>query len=170
MKNILILGVCLTLSLACSPKSAPKADQQEATKKTASTPAKAAATPAKEASKPAATKANNKRVFFVEPKAGAQVSSPVKVVFGLEGMTISPAGQNLGDKTKGHHHLIIDGKSIPAGQIVPMNATHKHFGKGQTETTLTLAPGKHTLTMQFADAMHMSYGPDMSATIEVDVK
>ena len=84
-------------------------------------------------------------------------------------MTISPAGQNMGDKTKGHHHLIIDGKSIPAGQIVPMNATHKHFGKGQTETTLTLTPGKHTLTMQFADSMHMSYGADMSATIEVEV-
>jgi hypothetical protein len=97
------------------------------------------------------------------------VSNPIKIGFGLEGMTISPAGQNLGDKTKGHHHLIIDGKSIPSGQIVPMNATHKHFGKGQTNTELKLAPGKHTLTLQFADSIHMSYGPEMSTTIEIEV-
>ena len=59
----------------------------------------------------------------------------------------------------GHHHLIVDGKAVPKGSVVPADATHMHFGKGQTETTLKLPPGKHTLTLQFADGAHQSYGP-----------
>ena len=70
----------------------------------------------------------------------------------------------------GHHHLIIDGHPVEAGKAVPADATHLHFGKGQTETTLKLAPGPHTLTLQFADGLHQSYGPEMSATITVTVK
>jgi len=107
------------------------------------------------------------KVYFVEPKDGAMVHSPVKVVFGLEGMTIKPAG----DMTEGtgHHHLIVDGKPVAKGQVVPTDATHLHFGKGQTETELTLAPGLHTLTLQFADGAHQSYGPELSSTISVTV-
>ena len=110
------------------------------------------------------------KVSFVEPADGATVKSPLKVKFGLEGMTISPAGSNVLDKTKGHHHIIVDGKPLPAGSVVPANATHIHFGKGQTETELKLKPGKHTLTLQFADGGHRSYGPAMSSTITVQVE
>lgn len=108
------------------------------------------------------------RVFFVTPKDGATVTNPVAVKFGVEGMAIKPAGDMT--PNTGHHHLIIDGDAIPKGQVVPLDDTHLHFGKGQTETTVNLTPGDHTLTMQFADGAHMSYGPAMSQTIKVHVK
>nr|WP_197088121.1 DUF4399 domain-containing protein [Pandoraea apista] len=108
------------------------------------------------------------RVFFVAPTNGATVSNPVVVKFGVEGMAIKPAGDMTPDT--GHHHLIIDGDPIPAGQVVPTDDTHLHFGKGQTETSVNLTPGDHTLTMQFANGAHQSYGPAMSQTIKVHVK
>ena len=82
-------------------------------------------------------------------------------------MAIHPAGE-LVAKT-GHHHLIVDGAPIPAGKMVPVDAKHIHFGKGQTETVLKLTPGLHTLTLQFADGAHGSYGPNLSSTIQVTV-
>ena len=69
----------------------------------------------------------------------------------------------------GHHHLIVDGQGVPAGEAVPKDDTHIHFGQGQTEHTLELSPGKHTLTLQFADGLHRSYGPALSTTITVEV-
>jgi hypothetical protein len=108
------------------------------------------------------------KVFFVEPKDGATVQSPVHVVFGVEGMKVIPAGDTTANT--GHHHLIIDGKPVPKGEAVPADDTHIHYGKGQTETDVKLPPGKHTLTMQFADGLHRSYGPDMSSTITITVK
>jgi hypothetical protein len=107
------------------------------------------------------------KVYFVEPKDGATVQSPVHVVFGVDGMKVAPAGDMTAGT--GHHHLIIDGQPVPTGQVVPADATHIHFGKGQTETDVPLTPGKHTLTMQFADGLHRSYGPEMSSTITVTV-
>ena len=107
-------------------------------------------------------------VDFVEPRNGEVVTSPFKVVFGLTGMTVAPAGEMT--KDTGHHHLLINSASIPAGTVVPADETHKHFGKGQTETLVTLPPGKYQLTMQFANGAHQSYGEKMSKTIEVTVK
>lgn len=110
------------------------------------------------------------KVFFVEPQNGATVKSPVKMKFGLEGKTIRPAGEDIKEKITGHHHVIVDGKPVPLAVIVPMNETHIHYGKGQTEAELELKPGKHTLTMQFADGAHRSYGPAEAATIEITVE
>ena len=62
------------------------------------------------------------------------------------------------------------GKPVPKGEVSPANDKSLHFGKGQTETDLTLPPGDHTLTLQFGDGAHQSYGPDMSKTITVHVK
>ncbi len=107
-------------------------------------------------------------VSFVFPQDGAKVFTDVDVVFAVDGMRVRAAGEDIADHASGHHHLIIDGAPIPAGQVVPADATHIHFGKGQTSTTQTLTPGKHTLTLQFADGVHMSYGPAMSATIHVE--
>lgn len=107
-------------------------------------------------------------VHFVEPADGASVAQEFTVKMGVEGMTVQPAGA-LKDGT-GHHHLIIDGQPVAAGVAVPADDTHLHFGKGQTETTLKLAPGQHTLTLQFADGLHQSYGPALSRTITVTVK
>ena len=107
-------------------------------------------------------------VSFVEPKDGATVSNPVHVVFGVDGMKIAPAGTMT--EGTGHHHLIIDGQPLPKGQVIPANDKSLHFGKGQTETDLTLPPGDHTLTLDFGDGAHRSYGPEMSKTITIHVK
>ncbi|MFM7523601.1 MAG: DUF4399 domain-containing protein, partial [Betaproteobacteria bacterium] len=70
----------------------------------------------------------------------------------------------------GHHHLIINSADIAAGDAIPMDDQHRHFGKGQTETEINLPPGRYRLTMQFADGAHRSYGEKMRKTIEVTVK
>lgn len=108
------------------------------------------------------------RVYFANLKDGQKVNSPVLIEFGVEGMEVEPAGQLM--QNKGHHHIQIDGGYIERGQVVPTSETSIHFGKGQTKTELELTPGKHTLTMQFADGMHQSYGEQMSATITVIVE
>jgi hypothetical protein len=107
-------------------------------------------------------------VYFVNLKNGDTVKSPIIVQMGVKGKTVEPAGAlNAG---KGHHHLIIDGSFIEKGQMVMKDSTHLHFGKGQTVDTLKLSPGQHTLTLQFADGTHMSYGKDWSSTITIFVK
>ncbi|WP_323121710.1 DUF4399 domain-containing protein [Burkholderia alba] len=108
------------------------------------------------------------RVFFVAPQDGATVSNPVHVKFGLEGMEIRQAGDMTPDT--GHHHLLIDGRPVPKGDVIPASERSLHFGKGQTETDVKLPPGQHTLTLQFGDGMHRSYGPEMSQTITVNVQ
>jgi len=117
---------------------------------------------------PGAVKAPaNGKVFFTSPADGATVSSPVSVVMGVEGLAVEPAGELKAGT--GHHHIIVDGQGIALGEGVPKDDTHIHFGGGQTETELALSPGKHTLTLQFADGLHRSYGPTMSATIQIVV-
>jgi hypothetical protein len=97
-------------------------------------------------------------VYIISPKDGATVKNPVVVQFGLRGMGVAPAGVKF-DNT-GHHHLLID-TDAPADMSVPLpaNANIMHFGKGQTETQLTLAPGKHTLQLLFADLNHIPHQP-----------
>ena len=107
-------------------------------------------------------------VYFVAPADGATVEGPVKVQFGVKGMTVKPAGEIV--EGTGHHHLLINVEGPAQGETIPADAQHLHFGKGQTETELKLAPGTYRLKMQFADGYHASYGPDMSATITVTVK
>jgi hypothetical protein len=109
-------------------------------------------------------------VYIVSPKDGAKVKSPVTVVFGLTGMGIAPAGIKF-DNT-GHHHLVIDGDA-PAdlSQPIPANEKSLHFGKGQTETSLTLAPGKHTLLLVLGDSLHAPHEPALiSKQISITVE
>ena len=108
-----------------------------------------------------------KGVWFIEPKDGAQVKSPVKVVMGLKGMKIKPSGGVV--KGTGHHHIIINGGSMRKGKVIPTDAMHPHYGKGQTEASLKLAPGDYKLTMQFADGLHRSFGKRWAATISIKV-
>jgi hypothetical protein len=97
-------------------------------------------------------------VYLISPKDGAKVKSPVTVVFGLKGMGIAPAGIKF-DNT-GHHHLLVD-TDAPADLSKPLPADEHnlHFGKGQTEGSVTLAPGKHTLQLLLADAVHTPHDP-----------
>ena len=99
-------------------------------------------------------------VYIISPKNGAKIKGPVEVLFGLKGMGIAPAGVKF-DNT-GHHHLLVD-MDVPADLSVPMPATDKllHFGKGQTQTSLTLPPGKHTLQLVFADFNHVALNPPL---------
>ena len=100
-------------------------------------------------------------VYFIAPRNGAVVHGPVTVKFGLKGMGVAPAGVKF-DNT-GHHHLLVDTDLSDLKLDAPLPATDKvlHFGKGQTETTVTLAPGKHTLELLFADYQHMSFDPPL---------
>jgi len=110
-------------------------------------------------------------VYFIAPQNGAKLHSPVTIKFGLKGMGIAPAGIKF-DNT-GHHHLLIDTDLSEVKLDAPMPATDKivHFGKGQTETSLTLTPGMHTLQLVFADYLHQSFNPPLTSkkiTITVD--
>lgn len=100
-------------------------------------------------------------VYFIAPRNGARIHGPVTVKFGLKGAGIAPAGVKF-DNT-GHHHLLVDTDLAAVKLDAPLPATDKilHFGKGQTETTLTLAPGKHTLELLFADYQHLSFEPSV---------
>lgn len=110
-------------------------------------------------------------VYFIAPQNGAKLHNPVTIKFGLKGLGIAPAGVKF-DNT-GHHHLLVDTDLSEVKLDVPMPATDKivHFGKGQTETMLTLTPGKHTLQLVFADSLHQSFDPPLTSkriTITVD--
>jgi len=109
-------------------------------------------------------------VFFPSLKDGASVGQDVKVEFGVKGIAIAPASENKAGT--GHHHLLIDQKELPPGNApIPNDATHKHYGKGQTEDTIHLEPGDHTLQLDFADALHMQFDPPLvSKKITVHVK
>ena len=98
-------------------------------------------------------------VYFIAPANGAKVHSPVTVKFGLKGMGIAPAGIKF-DNT-GHHHLLIDtdASTLNLDTALPVSDKVVHFGKGQTETTLTLTPGKHTLELVLGDYQHVAFDP-----------
>ena len=122
------------------------------------------------------------KVFIVSPADGATVDKTFTVKFGIEGMELKPAG----DATphSGHHHLLVDVDKAPAadqvlptslmpenGQPLPAGPQVLHFGKAQTETQLTLAPGKHTLQLVLGDKFHVPFKPSVeSKKITVTVK
>jgi hypothetical protein len=109
-------------------------------------------------------------VYIISPQDGATVPQTFTVRFGLKGMGVAPAGV-AHDKT-GHHHLLVDVKELPAaGQPIPNDKQHLHFGGGQTETTLTLPPGTHTLQLDLGDANHIPFDPPVvSKVVTVHVK
>jgi len=96
-------------------------------------------------------------VYFISPADGDKVSNPVTVSFGLKGMGIAPAG--VTNEDTGHHHLLIDTDLPPMDQPIPADDQHRHFGKGQTETQIELAPGVHTLQLLLGDFAHTPHTP-----------
>ena len=110
-------------------------------------------------------------VYFINVKDGDTVASPLKVQFGLTGMGIAPAG--IERPNTGHHHLFIDTRlsDAQAKSAVPMDSQHVHFGGGQTETTLMLPAGQHTLQLVLGDFQHIPFAPPIvSPVITVTVK
>lgn len=96
-------------------------------------------------------------VYFISPSDGDVVSSPVAVKFGLTGMGIAPAGVEW--ENTGHHHLIVNADLPSLTDFVPTDDNHRHFGGGQTEASLELEPGQHTLQLLFADQDHLPHNP-----------
>lgn len=108
------------------------------------------------------------KLYFIEPKDGASIKGPVRVVMGLSGMGIAPAGIDAPET--GHHHILVDVEKLDTDRPIPANDRHRHFGRGQTETAVELAPGTHTLQLVLGDRNHVPHDPPvMSQKITVTV-
>ncbi|GMG80892.1 DUF4399 domain-containing protein [Paralimibaculum aggregatum] len=127
----------------------------------ASGPAAAGETPAPEGAS----------LYFIGLADGDTVQNPVTIRFGLSGMGVAPAGTEK--EHTGHHHLIID-EAIEGEELdepIPSDENHRHFGGGQTEVTLELPPGSHTLQLVLGDWSHIPHDPPvMSERITVTVE
>jgi hypothetical protein len=118
---------------------------------------------------PRTTSPDKARVYFISPTDGQVLEDPVTVRFGLENMGVAPAG-TVGAGL-GHHHLIVDSPLPAMDQPLPKDDKHLHFGTGQTETVLALAPGKHTLQLVLGDSNHIPHQPAVvSDRITITVK
>lgn len=111
------------------------------------------------------------QVYFVNIEDGAVVSSPFKVVFGLSGMGVAPAETEKANT--GHHHLLINRPALGEGEGgtdelefgIPADENHIHFGGGQTETTLDLPAGEHTLQLVLGDQGHVPHSPPVVSEV-----
>lgn len=118
---------------------------------------------------PRSTAPADAKAYIISPQDGATLSGPITVRFGLSGMGIAPAGVAMANT--GHHHLLIDVELPPLDQPVPADEHHLHFGKGQTETTIILAPGRHRLQLLLADQLHIPHEPAvMSEPVTITVR
>ncbi len=110
------------------------------------------------------------KVYIISPTEGDTLPETFKVEFGLSGMEIAPAG--VDKENTGHHHLLVDLTELPdLTSSLPATENIRHFGGGQTETTLTLSPGKHKLQLLLGNYAHVPHeNPVISDPITVTVK
>jgi len=107
-------------------------------------------------------------VYIISPADGAEVQSPVMISFGLKGAGIAPAGIDL--PNTGHHHLLVDTGLATMDLPIPADAQNIHFGLGQTEASIELEPGEHTLQLVLGDVIHVPHDPPlMSEQITITV-
>ena len=145
--RILSALICLGLIAACG------GNEPEQTAAESPTTDPAPALPERTISADGAT------VFFISPADGDTLSNPVRVVFGIEGMDVVPAGTHA--PQSGHHHLLIDSDLPDLDLPIPKDGNHVHFGDGSTETEITLEPGQHTLQMLLGDHLHIPHDPPL---------
>jgi len=109
-------------------------------------------------------------VWIESPQDGRRLSSPVTLSFGSSGVEISPAG--IERNNSGHHHLLINLQTLPAMDMpLPANAQVIHFGKGQTQATIELEPGVHSLQLLLGNHLHVPHArPVMSDKITITVE
>lgn len=109
-------------------------------------------------------------VYFLTPADGDVINGEVVIKFGLSGMGVAPAG--FDKKHTGHHHLLINLPELPdLTQSLPSSDQIVHFGGGQTETTITLPPGEHSLQLLLGNYLHIPHNPPvLSEVITVTVK
>ena len=119
------------------------------------------------------TAAKKPRVFFIEPKNNATVTSPVQMKFGSEGIEISPVPKGELTKTRpgvAHYHVGVDEACLPAGKaIVKGTPSWVHLGDGSNVFEAQLTPGKHKLALQLGDDLHVTM-PGTCTVIAVTVK
>lgn len=155
MFALLCVALCMT---ACGKDSAEHQVEQKAIEATAETSAL-----------PRTPSPDGARVFFITPADGDTVSNPVQVDFGIEGMSVSKAGDN--QPNSGHHHLLIDAELPDLDAPIPANANYVHFGDGRTSTQLTLESGQHSLQMLLGDHLHIPHDPPVfSEVISITVE
>lgn len=147
-----VLTVVALISLAASPLGAQARPAP---------PRPSGATPAAEPTLP--------QIYFRAPRDRAVVGPTFELAFGLKNYGVAPAGVNLA-KT-GHFHVLINVEPPAPGVVVPADSLHRHFGGGQIETSLTLAPGRYTLRLVLADFEHKVIGPALiSVPIRITVR
>jgi hypothetical protein len=151
-------AVIALIGCARPPKTATAASTTTLATPSAATPA-AAPVPAPSA---------DQNISILEPADNATVGTTFIVRFGVKGLQVAPAGGVV--PNSGHHHLLINLDSAPAGEYLPFSEKHLHFGKGQTQAEVKLAPGVYKLTAQFGNGAHQSYGKQLSQSITVTVK
>lgn len=98
------------------------------------------------------------QAYFTNLKNGDVIETPFLLKFGLSGYWgLAPIAVPAPGKS-GHHHLLIN-RDLPLDfkKPLPFNDEYIHFGKGQMETVLTLAPGTYTLRMLLADDKHLPH-------------
>jgi hypothetical protein len=158
LKHGALLFVGVILAACGQPEPATPAAPAAAPPPSAAAPPPA---PAALARKPAPAGA---MAYIIEPADGATVANPVRVVFGLKGIGVAPAGVDRNDA--GHHHLLIDtGMPADLSLPIPNDEQHRHFGGGQTEVELTLTPGQHTLQMVLGDHLHIPHDPPIASSV-----
>jgi uncharacterized lipoprotein NlpE involved in copper resistance len=109
------------------------------------------------------------KVYFKNLKEGATVTSPIKIEMGVDNMALDTANGRI-KPASGHHHILINLDSMQAGVTVPKDSTHLHYGNAQSSAEVKLAPGKYRLTLQFADALHRSYGSKLTSSVNITVQ
>ena len=117
-----------------------------------------------------ATAGEDASLYFITPQDGDVVSGEFTIKFGLRGMGVAPAGFDM--PGTGHHHLLVDLDTLPPMDApLPKNEQVRHFGGGQTETTVSLPPGKHTLQLVLGNYAHIPHeAPVLSKKITIMVK
>ena len=100
----------------------------------------------------------NAALYIIAPQNNVNITNPIKIIFGLKNMGVAPAGIKYAQT--GHHHLLINLDNLPSlDRPIPSDKNHIHFGKGQTETTIQLPPGEHTLQLILGDHHHIPHDP-----------
>ena len=167
-KQFLPLAICLLLATACN-NSAEKTETPEVAKTDSPSHEAHTAPPAGTEIPPVPDIPEGAKVYFKGLKNGATVSSPIKIEMGVDKMALDTANGKI-KPASGHHHILIGLDSLMAGQVIPKDSTHLHFGMAQSQAEVKLAPGKYKLTLQFADALHRSYGSKLTSSVTITVK
>ncbi len=161
--------LCVGLLAACGNEPATDAASDAApAEEAAPAPAEPAAAP-EAVALPRTPSPEGAMVYIVSPADGETVTSPVRVVFGLKGIGVAPAGIVM--ENTGHHHVLVDTEVQDMGLPIPADEQNVHFGLGQTEAELELSPGTHTLQLVVGDHLHIPHDPPlMSEVITVEVQ